>query len=115
MDGIDQEAGEIKAFGVAELIQEEVMDAVPDTGKIPVPQPTPTGHATATAHLLRQVLPRDARFQDEKDPREGFAISQGRTPSLGPRRSWGEQGLDQLPEFVRQQGLGHENTLPPRR
>src|SRR5262245_8286007 len=111
VDGIHQEAGEVNPFDLAKMIQQDVMDVVPDAGKIPGTQPPPTGHAAAAVHLLGQILPRDARSQDENDPGKGLAILQGRTSSFGTGRTLGNQRLNDGPELVRQQRLGHVNTL----
>ena len=50
------------------------MELLPDPGPVPVAQPAPTGHATATAHLLGQVLPLDARLQHKENARERLAV-----------------------------------------
>src|SRR5262249_35020361 len=111
MDGIHEETPEIKAFNLAQMIQEDVMDVTPDTRKIPIPQPAPTSHATATAHLLREILPGDARFQNKNDARQRFAIIQRWPPTFGPRRMFGKSWLDDLPKTVRQEWLCHVKSL----
>jgi len=111
VDGVHQEAGEVDALRLAEVVQQEVVNVVPNACEIQVPQPSPAGHATATAHLLRQVFPGDTCPEDEDDSREGLAVIQRGPTTFGSRGPFGEQWLDLLPEVVREQGFCYENTL----
>ena len=56
--------------------QHGLMQLVPYTRSIPVPQAPPAGHAASSAQRLRQVFPRDARMQHEQDAVEsGFVAN----------------------------------------
>ena len=90
------------------------MDALPDTGLLPIAQPSPAGHAAAAAHLLRQVLPRHAGLQDEKNPGQHRAIGRrlAARKEASPRLRWRQQRTDPLPQRVVQDGLG-QPTHPP--
>jgi hypothetical protein len=46
-------------------------------GGRPVGQPAPAGHAAATAHLLLQVLPVNARLEHEEDADEAIVAVRG--------------------------------------
>src|SRR3954453_15215126 len=46
--------------GPAQAVEQDAMQLFPDTGRLPVAQPSLTRHARPAAHLLREHLPRDA-------------------------------------------------------
>lgn len=77
------------------------MQAMPDAGDLPVPQPPPAGHAAAVAQFLGQLLPRDAGAQDVDNAVEGLLIADARPPSLGRRLHGWNQGFDALPQRCR--------------
>jgi hypothetical protein len=54
---------------------------------------------------LRQVLPGEAGLEDEDDPGEDLAIVEEGAPALGLRRMRWDEGPDQFPKFVREEGL----------
>ena len=54
---IDQGTPPIDLVRAVQLGQQQLVELRPDTGLGPVAEPTPAGHATATAHLLGQILP----------------------------------------------------------
>src|SRR6185437_4485699 len=87
---------------------------VPGAGGLPVAQAVPAGHAATAAHLLGQVLPGDAGLEDEDDPGEDLTIVEERAPALGLRGMRWEQRLDQSPELVREEWLGHDVSLSSR-
>jgi hypothetical protein len=62
------------------------MQPLPHTGQLPIPQAAPAGHPAATAQLLGQHLPGDARHEHEEDTGEGGAIRNAGTsaPGFGP-------------------------------
>jgi len=70
------------------------------------------GNTAATAHLDGEVLPGDAGLEDKEDAGqrlavvEGFAAGVMATTTL---RGW-EQRLDEVPQFIRNKGLRHDNT-----
>jgi hypothetical protein len=85
MGSVDDEPLKIDLVGMTQVSQQDLMDLIPDARGLPVAQAVPAGHATATAHLLRQVLPRQAGLEDEDDPGEDFAIVQEGASALGLR------------------------------
>ena len=72
---IDHGAGPIELVGLLELGQEDLVQLLPDPGPLPGIEVVQAGHATATAHLLRQLLAGDARLEDEDDAGEDLAVS----------------------------------------
>lgn len=88
------------------------MKLVPDPSFLPVAESTPAGHAGATAHLDRQILPRNAGLKDEDDPGQTGPIRDAGTAALGLGWvRWEERG-DDRPEIVAHQGLAHPLGLP---
>src|SRR5436309_2533351 len=73
---------------------------------------SPAGHAAAAAHLAGQVLPGDARLEDEEDAGQCLAVVEAGLPTLGAGGPLGQDRFDDLPEFVGQEGLGHGRYLP---
>jgi hypothetical protein len=109
--GVHDEPAEVDLVGASEVGQQDLLDPVPDAGRLPVAQAIPTGHAATAAHLLRQVLPGDAGLEDEDDPGEDLAIVEEGAPAFGLGRMRWDEGLDELPEFVREEWLGHDVSL----
>jgi hypothetical protein len=98
MDGVDEETGKVEPFCLPEAIQEDVVDLRPHASLIPVSQPTPASHATATAHLLRQEFPRDSAFEDKDNACEGLAVADRWTTAFGTRWPFGDKRFDHFPE-----------------
>ena len=73
---IDGRARPIELVGLLEFGQEDLLQLLPDPGPLPGIEVVQTGHATATAHLLGQLLPGDARLEDEDDAGENLAVIQ---------------------------------------
>jgi hypothetical protein len=91
-----------------------VEQLLPDTAALPIPQATPAGDARAAAHLLGEHLPGDAASQDEDDAGQAGAVIDGRPAAaagsgLVPR----EEGFDNFPKFIGDQGTGHGCTSIP--
>ncbi len=53
-------AAQIQLADAAQLGQQQQMQAVPYTGRLPITQPAPAGHATAKAEFLGEVFPGNA-------------------------------------------------------
>ena len=89
------------------------MEPAPDAALLPGPQPAPTGHPRAAAHLLREVFPGDASLEDIDDPGQTGPVADPRAPAPPPRssRRAREQGFDDCPEFVRDQGVDMHRGL----
>jgi hypothetical protein len=52
----------------AQLSEDCLVNALPNTGLHPFVKPTPTSHATAAAEFARQVFPRYPGFEHKQDP-----------------------------------------------
>jgi tetratricopeptide (TPR) repeat protein len=72
---------------------------------------SPAGDASRSCHSRipshRQVLPLDAGLEDQEDAGEGLAVLEPGMAALGAGCPPRQEGLDELPEFVGEQGLGH--------
>ena len=91
------------------------MQRLPHAGRLPVAQPTPAGGAAAKAQLLRQQPPRGTRPEDEDDSAEHGPVGDTGAATLGLRWFSRQEGLDGLPEIIRDVGLIHdEAALWPR-
>lgn len=65
---INTGSAQIRLVRPPQLLQQQLVQLFPGTGFLPVPQqPAPAGHAAATTHFLRQVLPRNPSAQDKND------------------------------------------------
>ena len=82
-----------------------------DASRLPVTQPSPAGHAAATAQFLGQDFPWDAALEHEDDPRQAGAIRDTRTATLGPGWLRWQQRFDAFPERVRHEWFGHAPSL----
>jgi hypothetical protein len=71
---VDDGPGEIDPVGTTQLGQQHVVDLVPNSGRLPVAPSPPARHSATTSHLLGQVFPGNAGFEDEDDPGQGLAI-----------------------------------------
>lgn len=83
---VDQEALEIDFIEEAQMVQQELLDAWPDPGDSPHMEPTPAGHAAAAAHFGGEILPGDARLENEDNAGEGTAIIKEWPPAFRMRR-----------------------------
>ena len=97
----------VDAAGGTELGQQRLVQLLEHAGLVPVTQASPTGHAAAAAHLHRQIFPADTGLEDKEDAGEAGAIVDRLAPAFGSRRVRWQQRFDNLPEFIRDQGLGH--------
>jgi len=107
---IDRRAREIHLVHPAKMIQQDLLHRFPDAGLLPIAQSSPTGHPRAAAHLLRQHLPGDARFEHEDNPRQGFSIRHRRASTPRGGHVAGQVWLDQFPKFVGKQWCSHDVT-----
>src|SRR5690242_8247982 len=87
--------------GGVEPGQQHLVQPLPHSRLVPVPQPPPAGHPRPVSQLLRRELPRDAGVQHEQDPAQRVAVIQ--PPPAGmpePPLRHRQQRLDQLPQAV---------------
>ena len=88
------------------------MQALPDPSFVPVSQATPARHPRPTAHLLRQILPRDTRLQNEQDARQRLPIGHPLAPWIPiPTLHTRQQRLDTSPQPITDQRFRHKNRL----
>lgn len=86
------------------------MQARPDTGLGPVPQPAPGRHTGATHDGARYVTPGHALAQDVNDAGQCDPVGYGEPPgvAMSARGScWQQRGYP-VPQFVGDKVLGHD-------
>src|SRR5215217_2161097 len=93
--------------GAAEPVEQGLVERPPDAGPLPVAQPPPATHPAAAAHLPRQHLPGDAALEHEQDAGQRRAILDRRTAALRARPMGREQGAEEGPERVGNEGCRH--------
>lgn len=71
--GVDCGAGEVQQVCGLQFGEQQLVQALPDPGLVPVPQPSPAGHPRAEAQLLGQKLPADPGVENEQDPAQHLA------------------------------------------
>ena len=72
---VNDRAGPVELAGVLKLIQQRLVQSFPDPSVVPVAKAPPARHSRPASHLLRQILPRDPRFQHEQDARQNVPIA----------------------------------------
>jgi hypothetical protein len=77
------------------------MQGLPDAGGLPIAEPAPAGDSTPAAQLLREQAPGCAGAQDEDDAAQGRAIRNARSATLRVLSVLRQEGLDDLPEIIR--------------
>ena len=83
VDDDDDDAAEVDAVGPAQPVQQQPVQGRPHPGLHPLVQAVPQRHAAA-AHLLREVLPRDAGLEHEQDAGQADPVGDARgLPPLG--------------------------------
>jgi hypothetical protein len=93
------------------MVQQAVQQFLPDAAALPESQAAPAGDARAAAHLQGQVFPGQAGLEHENDAGQASAIINGRAAALaGLGLVSGQERLDRLPEFVRNQRTRHSYT-----
>src|SRR5690606_7085893 len=108
---VDQGTRPIDLVGPMQVREEQSMHLRPDARSLPVPEPAPAGHARATAHLLGQHLPGNAAAQDKEDAGQTCAGRQGLAPRSAKSAPLDrDEGFDDVPQFVIQQGFGHDRA-----
>jgi len=78
--GVRDRPSQVKPAGGAELSEQQLVQAIPHAGGLPVAKPTPAGHPGAVAELLGQLLPAYPGDQDEQDPVQAGTVID--SPSL---------------------------------
>lgn len=81
MGGVDHAAGPVEPCCRVQFGQQHLVEALPDVGLVPVPQPAPARHPRAEPELLGKVFPLDASVQDVQNPAQH--------PTVGNRQSAG--------------------------
>src|SRR5205085_413530 len=98
----------VDALLLPDPLEQRVQELLPDAPALPVPQPAPARHTGATAHFLRQHLPRDAAVQDEDNPGQAGPVIHGWSAALAGLGAMARQeGLDDLPQFVGYKRASH--------
>lgn len=109
LDGGAIHAGSIpvQSIGVLEMFQQGLVEGLPDTGLMPVAEPSPASDAGTATHLLGQHLPGDPGFQDEQDSRQGGTIGYSWPAAIRFGRFRRQERLDDFPELIRYDLLRH--------
>jgi hypothetical protein len=107
---VDNETRKIYLVSPAQFSQQDLVDGVPHSSRLPFLQTIPTGHATTTAHLLGQVFPRDSGPENKDNPRKNLAIIEKGTATVWMSRVRGKQRLDEFPQVVGKKWSGHDDT-----
>lgn len=85
------------------VVEEHLVEAGEDPRRVPVPQSSPAGYATAISELVWKMFPADARLEDVQDAFQGSPIRHPGPAASGLRDFRWEQRLDQLPQFIADQ------------
>ena len=90
--------------------QHAVMQPLPHSCSLPVPQPPPACHAAAEAQGLGEVFPWDACLQHEQDAVKGGLIAHGELacPAFGGRCEDRDEGLQLQPQCFTNGSSCHE-------
>jgi hypothetical protein len=65
--GVRDCPSQVKSAGGAEHGEQQLVQAIPHVGGLPVAKPTPAGRPGAVAELLGQLLPADPGDQERQD------------------------------------------------
>jgi len=99
---VDQGSVPIDLVGGVEFNEQEGVQLPPNAGLVPDLEVVTTGFAAATAEFGRQVVPGDARLENEEDAGQDLAIVQvfatGKAETAWRRRR--QQGLQPFSECV---------------
>ena len=105
---------QVQQVGVAQLGQQGGVQAWPDAGLGPVPQPAPSCHAGTAHGLRRDVPPGDTGPQHEQDAGECCSVRDTQPPGMPVAsfgRGWQQRGHP-IPQVVRNKISTHPDTLP---
>src|SRR5262249_47299970 len=98
---VDDRPRQIDQVRDTEFVEERFPDLLPHTVFLPVAQAAPTRHAATATHLLREILPRCARLQNENDAGQTIPVRYSWSPAFGLRLFRRQQRFDALPQLVR--------------
>ena len=104
---VDRRPAPIELVRRGQPLEERPVQIAQHARRMPVPQPTPAGHARTAEALARQHRPRNARAQHEHDALERPSVVAARTPALRLRRLRGQQRRDRRPQLVAHKRSGH--------
>lgn len=111
--GVDAGAAPVALARFPRPVQECLVQRVPNAGVLPVAQPSPAGHARATARPLRQQRPLGARPRDEEDAGQAGAIRHIGRPPLGLGRSGSSRGATMAQGSSLTRGLPSRQSATP--
>lgn len=101
----------VEPIGLAQALEQGLGQTSPDSGALPVQQPSPPHHATAAAQFIGAHFPGDAAFPDKHDAGKSRAIGQARSPAFGLGRFGWQERFDVRPEFVTDQWFTYTPNL----
>lgn len=85
--GVDHGFRPVQRGGCVELGEQNLVQALPHVGLVPVPQPPPARHPRTEAELLGQVLPAHPGMQDVQDPAQNLTVGYRPATRIPDRRS----------------------------
>ncbi|MES1937147.1 cytochrome o ubiquinol oxidase subunit III [Salinisphaera hydrothermalis C27AD] len=104
---VDASAGPVQPISLMQLLQQHLVQPIPDPRLLPVPESTPARHTRAAAHLLGQYVPRNARAQYEQNAGQRCPIGNRRATAARAHFRLRQQRLHNGPEFVGYDLRGH--------
>lgn len=106
---IDQRAGPIDLSLSPKPREQYLMQPTPHSGVLPGYKPSPARDTRPATHLSRQVPPWHSGLEYENNPRQNLP-GIDRLPSwifAASRLGGRKEGADLVPEFIRDENLGH--------
>ena len=97
----------VDLFCIVQILQDDMVKALPNTSFLPVSKSAPAGHATAAAHLLWQVFPRYPCLEYKDNSGQSCRSGIRGRPPLGVGLCFGKKRFNLTPQFVAYQFPGH--------
>lgn len=94
-------------FCIVQILQDDMVKALPNTSFLPVSKSAPAGHATAAAHLLWQVFPRYPCLEYKDNSGQSCPVRYTWTASFGRGLMFWQKRFNLTPQFVAYQFPGH--------
>ena len=97
----------VDLFRIVQILQDDMVKALPNTSFLPVPKSAPAGHTTAAAHLLWQVFPRYPCLEYKDNSGHSCPVRYTWTASFGRGLMFWQKCFNLTPQFVAYQLPGH--------
>lgn len=73
----------VQLLGVVHILQNSVVNFLPNTGFLPIPQPAPAGHAASAPHLVQKIFTWNTRLEYKNNSGQGCPVRYPGTSSFG--------------------------------